>query len=190
MNQNQIDSLIRSVFKIVGAVLTARGMILYANLLNMETVIGPVCTLVGILSSLNWHKSPSSPNSSSSGGAASILLALALPVLFLTGCGTTAQRAAYQSAGTAVVSVDKAMTVWGDYVAQYHPGTNAEAKVKAAFEKYQASAVVLADAGSIYAASGTTNGPTAAVFTQAVSQSGQTLLDLENLITSFGAKLQ
>ena len=120
-----------------------------------------------------------------------------LPALFLvgslalalgTGCQSTPQLIAYQSAGTAIVSADTAMQLWGAYVAANHPGTNIEAQVKSAFEKYQASVAVLCDAGAIYSAAGT-NTTAAAAFSQATANAGQSLLDLENLLTTVGVKL-
>ena len=84
---------------------------------------------------------------------------------------------------------DTAMHLWGAYVAAHHPGTNLEAQVKSAFEKYQASVAVLCDAGAIYSAAGT-NTTASAAFSQATANAGQTLLDLENLLTAAGVKLQ
>jgi len=86
--------------------------------------------------------------------------------------------------------VDSAMKLWGAYVAANHPGAAVEIKVKAAFDKYQAEMAVVCDAGAIYSAAGTTNAPAAAALNQAMAGAGQSLLDLENLLTTLGVKLK
>jgi hypothetical protein len=107
------------------------------------------------------------------------------------GCNTTPQKVTYQSAGTAVVSVDTAMNLWGAYVAANHPPIAQEQAVKAAYEKYQAAMATACDAGAIYAATGSTNAPaTSLALQQAIASVGKELVDLENLIASFGVKLQ
>lgn len=131
-----------------------------------------------------------------------LMLAFASLALLIIGCNTTSQQVAYQGAGTAVVSVDTAMNLWGAYVQAEHPSTNVELEVKAAYEKYQASMAVACDAGAAYAASSVTNnvasGSTNALqnsaallaLQNAAQNASQDLSDLENLITSFGVKLQ
>ena len=120
-----------------------------------------------------------------------VLLATFLPIGFIiSGCKSTPQEITFQAASTTVVGVDTAMNLWGSYVAQAHPGTNQEMIVKNAYEKYQASMAAVCDAGEIYAATGGTNGTATAAFNQAIANSGQDLADLENLINSFGVKLQ
>jgi len=121
------------------------------------------------------------------GGPLALLLVAGL--LLFSGCATTPQQSAYRTAGTAAVSVDVAMHAWGVYVAANHPGAQIEAKVKTAYENYQASMVVVCDAGKIYAAGGT-NPTAAAVFNQAIADAGQDLIDLQNLLTALGVKLQ
>ncbi|MGH7939725.1 MAG: hypothetical protein ACREFR_01470, partial [Limisphaerales bacterium] len=116
--------------------------------------------------------------------AASIGLALGL-----TACNTTPQEAIYRAAGTTVVTADTAMNLWGAYVAADHPGTNEEAAVETAYEKYQASMAVVCDAGAAYAATDGTNATAAAAVNEAIANSGQELTDLENLISSFGVNL-
>ncbi len=124
-----------------------------------------------------------------------MMLAFAcLAMVAIIGCQSTPQTIAYQSAGTAVVSVDTAMNLWGAYVAASHPSTNVELQVENAYEKYQAAVAVACDAGAAYAAASVTNSTTAAQMSlalqQATSTAGQDLTDLENLITSLGVKLQ
>jgi hypothetical protein len=130
-----------------------------------------------------------------------LMLAFACLTLFAgftlittSGCNTTPQTVAYQAAGTTVVTVDTAMNLWGAYVAANHPSANVELEVKSAYEKYQASMAVALDAGAAYAATSVTNATAAQQASlaaqQAISTAGQDLSDLENLITSFGVKLQ
>lgn len=192
MNDNQLGSLVRSALKILGAILMAHGATKYAAIINAEDTIGLIVTAVGLLASHNWHRTSSggASDNSKTGGGANLLLALCAASLFFTGCaGVTAQQAAYRGAATTAVSVDTAMKAWGVYVATYHPGPAVESQVKAAYEKYQAAMVIVCDAGKIYAASGT-NSVASVKINQAIADAGQDLIDLENLLTRFGVKLQ
>ncbi|MGD0744145.1 MAG: hypothetical protein ABSA45_03225 [Verrucomicrobiota bacterium] len=80
---------------------------------------------------------PKAPASASS--RLSLMLAFASLALIVAGCNTTPQKVAYRAAGTAVVSVDVAMNLWGAYVAANHPPIAQELAVRSAFEKYQHS---------------------------------------------------
>ena len=55
MNQEQVDSLIRTVLKVAGSVLMARGLSDYANIVNTEDVAGLLVGLVGIWLSHQTH---------------------------------------------------------------------------------------------------------------------------------------
>ena len=144
--------------------------------------------------------SSTSPTGSSPVSSARLPLMLAFACLTLTagslitGCNTTPQKVTYEAAGTATVSVDTAMILWGSYVAANHPPVTEETAVKAAYEKYQAAMASACDAGAIYAATSVTNAPglsgASLALQQATANASQELLDLENLITSFGVKLQ
>jgi hypothetical protein len=143
------------------------------------------------------------PRTDTSVGAGGRLPGVLLPVLLsvslcagfflVSGCGTTPQQASYQAAGTTVTTVDAAMTAWGDYVKQYHPPVAQELQVKAAYEKYQASMVLLVDATQIYvtlSGSGSTNAPPAAdKVTILQQQASQAFADLLALLNQFGVKL-
>ena len=123
-------------------------------------------------------------------------------MLCFTGCKSTPQKIAYQSAGTAVVSVDVAMNLWGAYVAANHPPVNQELAVKTAYEKYQAAMALACDLGAVYAATAVTNSPAVTnppsmqssqallAFQQAIANANAELLDLENLLTQLGVKLK
>lgn len=109
---------------------------------------------------------------------------------------STANTVAYKSVTTTQVTVEAAMTGWGDWIQdQAIKGTpvpmEQRAKVKAAYERYQAAAVLVTDAGMGYTrANGTTNAPTAqAALNVAIQVAGASLSDLVNLIRSFGIKL-
>ena len=118
----------------------------------------------------------------------SATLTLTLP----TGCSSL-NKGSYQATGVASVTVDKAMIAWGDYVARFHPGPAAEAKVKAAYESYQQSVNTVADTAMAYLKAKAANDPNTpalqAAFNNAISAAGAALADLENLIVSFGVKL-
>jgi len=88
MNTDQVNSLIRSLFKIIGAGLIAHGMTDAASIVNNQDVIGLVLTLVGLLSSYNWHKDPTKP--AAGGGAGSAPLVLFCLALTLAGFGCVA----------------------------------------------------------------------------------------------------
>ncbi|MEI6075553.1 MAG: hypothetical protein WCS94_08275 [Verrucomicrobiota bacterium] len=201
MNNNQIFSLIRQLLNLIsGAIVAytatksqpakdAAGFLV--QFINGPDALALVMAGVAWLWGHVTHATTGSNDAGSSpksGGGAALALFLIAGTL-LSGCQSTPQRVAYQSAGTTVVSADTAMHLWGAYVAAHHPGTNLEAQVKSAFEKYQASVAVLCDAGAIYSAAGT-NTTASAAFSQATANAGQTLLDLENLLTAAGVKLQ
>lgn len=70
-------------------------------------------------------------------------------VTLLTGCAS-AEKTAYTATSATYTTVDAAMTAWGAYVAQFHPGVNMESAVKRTYEQYQAAARGVADAGLAY----------------------------------------
>jgi hypothetical protein len=149
--------------------------------------------------------SSTSPTGSSPVSSARLPLMLAFACFIalcggtmISGCSTTAQQATYQAAGTTAVSVDTAMTLWGTYVAQTHPPIVQEQTVADAYAKYQSAMASVCDAGAVYAAANaagtnTVYGSAASAslaLQQAITNANQEIIDLENLITSFGVKLQ
>lgn len=104
---------------------------------------------------------------------------------FMTGCGTAPERITYQTASVTEITIDNAMTAWGHYVAQFHPPASEERAVKDAFEKYQAAALVVADAGKALA-EGTGSQSALDV---AIQNASASLGDLINLIQKFGVKI-
>jgi len=135
---------------------------------------------------------PAPPKPPTSGGP--LMIAFASLALLLCSCASTPQKIAYRATGTAIVSVDAAMNLWGAYVAANHPPVNQELAVKNAYEKYQAAMVVVSDAGAAYAATSVTNATAAQqamlALQQATSTASQDLGDLESLLTQLGVKLQ
>lgn len=192
MNSDQLNSLIRTALKILGGILLSHGLTDAAGVVNSADGFGLVSLIVGLVLSHRTHQAP--PTSSTppaSGTPLMSLLAAGLAAsLFLGGCSTTPQQATYRAAGTAIVSVDTAMKLWGAYVAAQHPPASQEMAIKSAYEKYQASMAVVCDAGAVYSSTGGTNAAAVGALNQAVHDSGQELVDLENLITSFGVKLK
>lgn len=65
--------------------------------------------------------------------ALGFVIAVSLPS---TGCQNP-ERTAYQTTGVVVLSVDAAMNGWGDYVRAGKASVDDQAKVKAAYMKYQ-----------------------------------------------------
>jgi hypothetical protein len=189
-----VQSIIRHGLTSGGAILVTKGL---ASQSDTDAAVGALMVLIGFAHSIynKWKLSQPQPAKPAltaprqSNVAPLMLLALSSS-LFFSGCQTTPQELSYQAAGTTIVTVDTAMNLWGAYVASNHPSTNEEAAVKSAFEKYQTAMALACDAGAAYAATGGTNSTATAALNQAVANSSQELLDLENLITSFGVKLQ
>ena len=127
----------------------------------------------------------------------SVLLLIGLlgfgSVVGFTGCQSTPARIAYNTVSAPAITVNAAMTAWGDYVALWHPPVAQELQVKAGFEKYQAAELAAISAAKVYAdlaASGNTNSLSARVNTEIQSQTAsQALADLVNLVRSFGVSL-
>jgi len=194
MNAQQLQSIIRAILLMCGTVLTKKGI---TDSATWETVVGFIVGLVPLIWSWNRHADPpgslpTPPAGPILRGPLMLLLCCGLWTMdcgLITGCKSTPQQVAYQSAGTTIVTVDTAMTVWGDYVAAKHPGPAAEATVKAAYEKYQAAMVVLCDAGAAYAATGGTDATAMNGLTQAAFNATTYLQDLEKLIATFGVNL-
>jgi hypothetical protein len=109
----------------------------------------------------------------------------------LMGCQATPARMAYNTVAAPATTVDVAMTAWGDYVGHYHPPAATEAKVRDAFQKYQAAELLAIDAAQIYAdQAGSTNSFSAQVQAALAGQGAQrALADLVNLLQSLGVKM-
>src|SRR5690348_11672850 len=90
------------------------------------------------------------------------------------GCHSTPARVAYNVESAAVITVDQAMSAWGDYVNEFHPATDQEDAVKDAYEKYQFAMLASIDATQAYVtakASGATNA--AAMFADSTQAQGE-----------------
>jgi hypothetical protein len=210
MNSDQLNSLVRTGLKMLGALLVAHGWTATAGVLNADSIAGALIALLGLALSHFAHKAdpapPADPPAGGSGdGSVPIkratgitsaplmsLLAvglLAAPLALTEGCSTTPQRAAYQSVATTEVSVEAAVNEWNAYVAAAHPPLAQQQAVRAAWQKYQAAMLLVCDAGAAYSAAGSTNSAGAtgasAALQQAITNAGQTITDLEYLITQF-----
>lgn len=120
----------------------------------------------------------------------SLCLVTAFLVTPTTGCRNP-QAATYQVVASTQVSADEAMKLWGAYVSARHPSVEQERQVLNAYQKYQASMLLVVDAGKTYAASSITNSSAAtAVLQAAIDNAAQSLADLTNLLTTFGVKLK
>lgn len=105
-------------------------------------------------------------------------IVLCFVLALLTGCANWKQ-AAYKGTGTVVITADAAMKAWAGYVASGQSKPEQEAKVKAAYEKYQKAALTLIAAGK----SATANGNRTA-FDIAVTASSAAQNDLVALVQS------
>lgn len=125
-----------------------------------------------------------------------ILSACALaPVVVVTGCKSTPATNVYRATGTAKITVDAAMTAWGDYVEKFRPPLAEEAAVKAAFQKYQLAEEAILDAAIEYeTATANANAEQQSsalnVLNATVAAASAALGDLTSLITSFGVELK
>ena len=128
-----------------------------------------------------------------------LLCLVTLTLSFGTGCNTTPQAVAFKTATAVQVTVDDAMTAWGDYVQQFHPSDQVRAQVRDAYYKYRAAAVAVIDAGELVTILTDTNLP-AGVTTDAADeaqarqtavagQAAQDLADLVNLLRTIGVKI-
>lgn len=119
-----------------------------------------------------------------------VLVTLSFAPLGFSGCAG-ANSTAYKAVKATDVSAETAMRVWNDYVGQFHPGVDAERKVKAAWEKYNKALATAADAGSAWSkAAQNGDAPDAkTAYLAALNVVSSSLGDLIDLIRSFGAKI-
>jgi hypothetical protein len=177
------QTLLRSVLKIGAGYAIAKGLISDSE---AETVTASVVAILGVL----WgvlHRSKTVPPVTPK---LSALLALGTAALLFTGCHTTAQSAAFQTAGTTTVTVEVALHAYNQFAAAGKTSVAQNLAVKNAYEKYQLAAAAVCDAGAIYAAANTTNSPPAsAALQQAVLESSTAIADLMTLLRSIGVKI-
>ncbi len=126
-----------------------------------------------------------------------LLLVAPTAVLYLTATGCkTANQTAYKATSATYITVDAAMKAWGDFVRANHPPVEKEQKVKAAFDRYQAAALVVTSAGAAHAkvladqaADPATKATALSNLNAAIAVTSASLADLINLVQVFGAKL-
>lgn len=106
-------------------------------------------------------------------------------------CGCSSpQKTTYRAAGATSVTAEAAVRAYNAWAKQGKTTVAQNQKVKAAYEKYQASFALVCDLGAIYAASGSaTNTPATAALQQALADNGAAIADIVNLVQTFGAKL-
>ena len=107
--------------------------------------------------------------------------------LAIVGCKSLNQ-VSYKATGVAVVGADFAMTEWGHYVKQFHPGVEKETKVKAAYEHYQQAVVLVSTTAEAYLRN-KESVPARSDFEAAIAASSTALAELVNVIRSFGVKI-
>jgi hypothetical protein len=196
MNSNQTTNLIQTIVQLLLGALASRGLIT-GN--EAESVGAGIVSIIAFLIAHNWHAAPPSSSPPTTSGAAgkvnALLLFMALSgailLTSLTGCTTTANRAAYDAAGVSDVSVSTALAAYDQFSAAGKTSAAQNLQVKNAFLKYQASLLVVTDLGASYAAAvNSTNEPAASAAMQsAISGASQSIADLVGLIQSFGVKV-
>ena len=196
MNKDQLNSLIRTLLKVIGSALTTHGLSNAASLVNSEDMIGLILLVAGLIWSHYHHgEDDNTPRSNTSVYAWLLIGALAFAVMpGATGCKSTPQQITYNTAAATTITVETALKAYNVFAAQGKTTIEQNRQVKAAYEKYQAAFAVVCDAGTIYAASsdtiGGTNAPAASLaLQQAVINANASLNDIINLIRSFGVKL-
>lgn len=102
-------------------------------------------------------------------------------ILTISGCSTSAQQTAYKSVAGSDATVRAAMISWGGYVSAYHPGTNAEQRVKTAFDAYKNAELAAIDACAALSTNGANTNALTAAFTAEQAAQG----DLLNIINTF-----
>lgn len=108
------------------------------------------------------------------------------------GCAGTPNRVTYQAAATTRVTVQEAMKLWDQWVKAGRATLQQESAVKAAYEKTQAAALVLCDAGKALSSippGATTAQALTAAFEQAASDYTNDKTDLLALLTTLGINL-
>src|SRR5580692_7821541 len=183
ININQIQSFIRTVLKFLSAFLIAHGHAATGNWIALHDApadIGYALGFIGLAWSYFAHATPGNNNAQ---GTLNLLLAcLILPAAFCFGGCASAPETAYKAESTADISVTADMTVWGAYVAEYHPSTNLENEVRSAFNEYQQAELLAINATEAYEIASATNANASATAQttawQYVGQAGANLTSL------------
>lgn len=77
------------------------------------------------------------------------ILAVIVGACLWAGCSTVS-RNVYNAQSATQITAETAMTAWGNYVAKFQPGVEAELRVKRAYERYQAAMLAAVDASIAY----------------------------------------
>ena len=118
-----------------------------------------------------------------------LVLSVGVPLAF-EGCSSTV-RTAYVAEVTTRTTVEAAMGLYNQAVKAGKVTIDQEKSVKAAYEKVQASMIIVCDTGKLLSTATSTNTLTGLeqVLTQAATDYAQNKADLFNLLTQLGIKL-
>lgn len=144
MNLSQINSIVRTLLKIIGTALVTHGATNAGNIVNSEDIIGLVLTIVGLIWSHYAHTPEPVP--SSQGNLFKLALLFLLPAFLLTGCTATQQRVSYNTLFSVEHSVSAAVDAYDGAVISGSVPTNAVPLVSRAFNQFQASMLIALDA--------------------------------------------
>lgn len=142
MNQDQINSALRSLLKIIGSALAAHGLAQAASIVNGEDCIGVVLAVAGLVWSHFSHApdAPPPPAAKLPGPKIMMLAGMLTLLLGVAACNTAQQTVAYKT----IASVEQAATMSYDgycgLVIQHSLPTNGVPAASAAFQHFQNSA--------------------------------------------------
>lgn len=112
----------------------------------------------------------------------------ALGLAILAGCIYGPKRVTYNALAGTEITVDTAMTAWGEYVKDFHPPVSQETQVADAYAKYQVAEEAAIDAARL-SITLTDSTDAQAKLTAARQQATQALGELVSLLRQFGVKI-
>jgi hypothetical protein len=179
-----LQTLIRSVLKVGGGYMVAKG---WADDNAVQVIVAGFVSLIAVIGGILHRTDKAQPVAITK----LPLLMLAAALTLSAGCASSPQKVLYTTEEAAAISVDTAMTVWGDYVTQWNPPLAQQLQVKALYEKYQAAMLEAIDASALYAtlSAGTNSLASKLQSDAALQQESAALADLVGAIRAFGAKL-
>jgi hypothetical protein len=149
MNKSQIESGVRSLLKVIGAILIARGMTQSANIVNGEDVLGLCLVVAGLVWSWKTHKPEPTEPPASGPALLKLLIGCIVPLALLTGCSTPGKVIATSSS-----TVEHALKMFAVYSVDGHATEAQREQVKRLQADYYAAEDVALAAYAEFSKSG------------------------------------